>query len=339
MLEEYLTSFGDFIQKMWIIFDLIDIPVGYEIIGLINDKNLISLTTITLEGCSGNILDRLKKTFRNVYRFAFSSHAVKELIVNAEHPKFYEIFPNVEHLIFLRIKSLDWVLFWGEFSNLTYLDFEYHIDQRPGAYVELDFSNFLKINKNVQDIRIKYASLKVLKRVRDCLPGIESLIIDLLANDYLNYEGDVIEFNNVKMLAISTFTENEILQKIVFNGIVEISLYVDTRFTEKWYDFLSNHSHLIAFSLYTHSLHRQQLIDIPNYLPELITVKIDCPTEFTANDVILFIEKCKKANLFELSFSMVGNEQQKLQQTLFNFQYYFKFIPKQYDMMEIVIKR
>lgn len=338
-LENFLTNFGDLFRRFSIDFDVLNEEIGQKIIGLINDKSFSTLKKISLKNCTGNILDKLTNTFSNVYRLEFSSNSVqKKLIYHEENRKIYEIFPDVSHLILVDTKTLDWKLLNGKFPRLNSMDLEYPKKKESGVFDEIELSNFSKLNKKVRDIRIKNTSLKTLKQVNDDFPKLDSLIIDQLAQDYFNYEGDVIEFYNVRELTIKTKNENDIPLKLLFNGIISMSLYVDATFTENWNDFLSKQSFLASFTLYTISINTQQFLEIPNHLKNVISIKIDCLSKYTAHDIVIFIEKCNVVSLIKLYFIMDSNEQILLQQALSNSSWLLNIEQRTHNV-NIVIKR
>lgn len=328
MIVNLIFNFGDLIQQIWVDFELIDEIFGFQLVAIINDKGFKALISLTLDNCFGNVLTKLKTTFNNVELFQFSSHLTKNLQITSNR-KFNELFPNLKTLNLFHTRASDWTsIIIGSYPMLLSLDAELPMEKKLGGIDETEFINFFEHNKQIEEIRFRCITLKMLKAMNDALPDLDTLnIVNLIETNYLNYQGDDIHSQSIQYLNIDG---NDFPLKFFFDQLEKLVLYIDTEPTENWSDFIKNqvNQNLKSFSIYLESMTKPQYLTILQSFPKLETVKIGClKSTFEAADVLNFIEKSKFLKSLVLLIDINVDEQLKIQKSIDRVSWLIGFTP------------
>lgn len=307
VLQKLLPNFGDLIVFLEIEFENIEQNKATEIVKSVNEHTSNTLRLLYLIDCYGNVLDELKNQFKEVIAVLFS--VAENFEFSDKDQRLNKIFPNLQLFLVGKVSAVQWKYVDVEFPSLN----NFYIVFIENEINETHVASFLKKNPQIKAFEINDPSLKVLKEVNDNLPNLISLEINGLSKNYGNDKIDSVHFKNVKKIAIRTQNENEIPEKIGFHQVNNITLNINTTFSDKWFDFIANkiHSKVIYFKLETKSLTKDQLLNLPEKLPDLTEVALHSPVEFAADDVIHFIEKVNHLQILQIFIEMDKNEQDK----------------------------
>lgn len=296
MFERIFTPFSDLIQYIKLQFEFIDATVGQKMVKTINSNCVDSLKMLTLEGCKGNVLDALNSTFPEVIDSTFSSSSSHRLVIQKGAQTLNSLFPKLNQLLIEYTRASDWSIIGDEFPNLKCI----HVNLPKMAVAELPNETFvMNLTQNSPELvhfSIKHTTLSLLKEIHDTLPKIDCLELHYLANNYSNSFGDPILFDNVITLIVYEDKSDErIPEKIHFPQLKQLTLNLQPEFTDTWLDFIKEQLNqtINTFNLTVGILTNEHLLTIPVILPHLQNVIIRCGTDFTANEVMTFLSRCK----------------------------------------------
>lgn len=319
-MKEILNNFGDLIQNLTVNFKEFDTQSeGRVIVNYINDKNCGSFERLSLQNVKENVLNDLQEnTCKRITTLRFSTSDRFEFV---ESRKLNELFPGVEYLDVECTNPSCWAFITERLTNLR----TFHMDFSPAnvnAINETHITNFLKNNVRIENLRIYYTNLMLLKEVNEILPNLETLEISLFSDDYLNYP-DIVQFNNVKNLRMDYYGEEpRIPERIFFNQLQQFHLATSlSNFIDKWFEFIDNqvNRNLTTFILATIELEKEQLFTIPEKFPDLQTLIIECwSKKIRATEIISFMKKNKHLITLKMSIQIDGIELKKLQKVLEN---------------------
>lgn len=316
-----MRIFGDLIQFLDISFANITESDGIEIIGLINDNCTESLSQLHLKECFGNVLNPLNKIFRNVYIATYSTSSVNDLKIasNGLSLKLSEIFPKLARLQVKIADINDWQMIGDEFPYLRSLV----IDLPEPVCMDTkqpNVASLLKNSPNINSLVMRYSSLALLKVASTSLSNLK--VLHLLDFSMCEYDGDKIYFKNVVSLDIlSTCSDEQIPDKLVFNNVHRLTMRFDFRFTDRWIRFFRNlGSKTLEFlDIELDAMTTKQLLAIADTQPNIKIARIVSAMEISGDAIIGFVQRC--SNLFELQIEMGlidVNERNMLEERLHN---------------------
>lgn len=322
LVKMLLKWFGDLIRKLDISFENIDGCPGREIIENVNKNCSESLVRLEMRNCKEFVLDNLKNTFPHMRTALFSSSQSKSLQITPDAVKLNQLFPNLESLMLEYTKKSDWELIGTQFPNLTMLAVELPNGKDPdrpdGVYV----GNWLKSNPKIEILSIQHCTMNILKAANELLLNLKNLELRFFSTEYLNYEGDPIHFNNVRQLTIhSNRSKDEVPEFIFFDQLQDLKLYVKPELTDKWTSFIGqqfNKNSIIKLVISTNVLTKARFNALSDLLPNLNGVSIDCSTDYTAKDIIKFIEKSNQLMTLRMKVPMEVMEERILRSKLQN---------------------
>lgn len=315
VLQKLLTTFGNLIHLLKINFDKIESNHATEIVKSVNDRTSNTLKSLYLTECYGKVLDELKNQFSEV--FTLSITTAKHFEFSDKNRKLNQLFPNIQFFLASDMSVSEWTFIDGEFPFLN--SFHVKLSEKTGnAFDESHIASFLKKNTQIKEISIIDSSLKALKDANDILSNLNSLEIDGLSKNYGDDKIDSVHFKNVKKLRVIANVENEIPQKVVFDQVDDLFIKTQNKFSTKWFDFISNqiHSKVNSFKLETVDLTKDQLLTIPNKMPDLKAVIVQSPVKFANDEVVDFVQTNKHLETLELIIKMDKADQDKLEKTL-----------------------
>lgn len=331
-----LRNFGSLIERIWVLFDLMDAQNGVEIIRSLNHYCFDSIKEIMFKQCGGNALEGLKKPFLRCEKVIFSSDAFGE--ISKKTKKFNEIFPNIKHLTIEYIKQSDFIILDSLFPklNLFHLTFE-KMYATPKFLID-----FLKQHNHIKFLSLRKPDLLFLKQANEILTKYDSLII-LDANKYFtNSNIDTIKFRTVKYLKIKPGENlDKITDKLIFERLEELTFEMEEYFIEQWITFLNNQvdMHLKTLKIYTKQLSAEHILAIPDKFFELEIIKIRCKEKLAVTDVIQFLKKCKLLQQLDMFIPFDRNELIKFHELLpINWYIYYMKQPRE-DKVILVLKR
>lgn len=318
---DVLNHFGDLIHNLQLNFAEISMEQYKEFVKIVNSKSVASLQKVELKFCKANVLNDFTNIFESVTSLTFSS-SLLDRFDGCEGQTLNILFPNVKHLYVKHTKASDWPFIDGNFPNLTLFEVELPEVNEHNDVNETYVSSFLKNNSHIDTLSIQHANLKLLMEVKDNLHKLRTLKIDQLSQNYLDYQGDTIHFNEVRKLTIKSGRKEKFPEKIVFDQLEVLILYIEPEFTEKWIEFIRKQTNtkLKTFTLYARSLANEQLLNISNELPNLEVAVVSVTNKMTlvADDIVHFIGKSKALKELNMNIQMTEDEQNKLKKTMGN---------------------
>lgn len=339
--KTFLRAFGKVIKKLAISFNQIDVDEGKEIVKLINDKcsdlKSTSLTMLSLENCKDNVLDDLKSHFPSVDSLTFSTDLSSNFKSLSNASKLMELFPKVHNLYLGHTKLTDWEFIGKSYPHLDFLHVELSNQQDN---IEENAKNLLKNNSQITTISIQKSNLNFLKEVNEILPHLKSLKLKMLSNDHINYQGDPIQFRNVKFLTIESNHNDEYPKQIHFDKIHELTLDIQPIFSAEWIEFISQQlsSSISNLILQSGMLTNEHILTLAEKLPHLKTMKIVCQSKISAYAIIGLIEKCKFLDTLQIDLLMDDFEEENLQNELrFKWDMNYRFKPG--DRVKITLEK
>lgn len=124
---------------------------------------------------------------------------------------------------------------------------------------ESEVECFLQLNANFTSLKITNANLRFLKQVSENLQNLETLTIESLADDYLNYQSEPIHFKTVKNVTINTTRDDEIPDGIVFDEVLHLIMLIGRQTNTKWIEFIGKQNpNLINFTLQKSDLTQEE---------------------------------------------------------------------------------
>lgn len=230
-IKTTFTNFGDMIHGLSIDFDAIEVEKGVQIIQLLDDVIISdTLSFIELKNCKGNVLDELEKPFKNVHCLIFSTSRT-EHFQPKDDQRLSNIFPELIILAVEDTKASDWTFIDGKFNKLLSFGVSLPKTRTVNDVNETQISSFLSKNNELTGLMVNYATLKMLKEINKFVPNLPTLKINQVADDYLQYEGDIdiIEFEKVEHLFI-TVDDQQVIEKVVFKQVESITLEIESEF-------------------------------------------------------------------------------------------------------------
>lgn len=341
LVKMILNVFGDLIRKLDISFENIDSCPGREIINNVNRNCSQSLKRLEMKNCKEYVLDSLKMTFPHMRTALFSSSQSKSLQISSDAGKFDQLFPNLESLLLEYTTKSDWKLIGNEFPKLTMLAVELPNGKDPDRPDDIYVGNWLKSNTKIEILSIQYSTLNILRAANELLLNLKNLELRFLSTEYLNYTGDPIHFNNVRQLTVQSNRSNEETPEFIFfHQLQELKLYVKPELNDKWILFIGqqlNKKSIIKLYISTTVLTRERFNSLSDLLPNLIGVSVECSTDYTAKDIIKFIEKSNQLMTLRMKVPMEVMEERILRAKLQN-KWHYK-MHSQGDKIHMVFER
>lgn len=320
VVKYFLIRFGEIIRQLRISFEHIDSFECEQIIILVNNRCSNSLDKLFLEDCKGNMLAYLTKPFPKVTHLTFSSSKNDQLKRNTNHFNFTSIFTSL-HSLNLSVSYMtksDWDYIgnckWPSIEDL-YIALRKPAEQN--AEDSLYLRRFLQTNPQISFLSVNKANLNILEEANNLLPELFQLELKGLSEDYFNYQGDQVRFENVKLATIMTDSENELPGMIAFDQLDHLTLRIPN-FTDKWMKFLTNQVNvtLAYLVLSTEMISISDFLTIPEVQKKLQTVTISCQMKLKANDIVSFIAKGEFLNYIDLKILMDDSEEQHLDEVI-----------------------
>lgn len=283
-----------------------------EIVKHMNDVCSKNLLVLRLNDCTKDYLDELTNPFENVFYLVFSA----AFNFNA-NLRLKTIFPNLKSLNVGQTFSSGGKALLGQFPKLT----EVELDLSEHDYAET--TEFLENNTQIEILKVKMVSQKLLRHASEHLKNLTTLEISLSyeSNKFLNDDGDyAIELNTVKDLKIQSIYDG-VLDKIVFDQVDTLHLSVDFKYGN-WIPFIDNqvNRNLKSLTISSIELHLSDFSKIPKRLPYLqdVNITVSSNVKFDAETVITFIQKSKNLQKLEIVAEMDRSEQIDLKNWLLN---------------------
>lgn len=315
IFKHLFNAFGNMIQYLKIDFEHIDPIDGQTIVQYVNKNCVKSLVMLTLEDCKASVLDDLNSTFPNIIESTFSSSPSQRLTIKEDVPSLNNLFPKLNQLQIEYTRASDWKLIGDAFPNLKCV----HVNLPKTKVEELPDEQFvvnlMQKSTEINHLSIKHSSLKLLKEANDLLPELENLELHYLAKNYLDFDGDRINFDNVIGLTVfEDQSEFKIPEKIFFHRLEQLTLNLQPEFSDTWIDFIKVQLNQTIFllNLTVGVLSSEHLLTIPVVLPNLQTAIIRCGTDFTAGEIVTFLEKSKYLKQADMIIQMENLQQEQL---------------------------
>lgn len=307
IITEIFNSFGDLLHRLIIYFDGMNTDDGKQIMQLINKKCSNSLTFIKIVDCTQDVLEQLNTTFKNVHTLVFQRST--KLKIEITSGKMNKTFPNVKNLS-VQFRFPHWSFIDGTFSKLEMLSV--HVPTYKSKIVDYNthIVDFLKNNVQIVGLMLICGDLNLLKGISETLPNLKTLQVSRFSKDYLNYEGEPIEFRSVRDLRIFLEDEKEFPAMIKFPRLN--TLVLDVIFNGRWLKFLTEqvnaklkilsvhaqnpvqNSHTSNEFFANESLFIEHFIDMSKYAPNLRVVHFKTHRKLFAKDIVSFVEMCKQ---------------------------------------------
>lgn len=314
VIKGIFNNFGNLLHRIMLSFERIKIDDGEQIIQSINGQCSDSLEVITIKGCQPNLLRQLNNTFKNVHTLTFSSSPPHPLEIGSVQMNM--IFPNVKVLRLDLGKPSEWTNFNGTFPKLAELSVNLAKSGAKHASYVSHIVDFLKINKQIVDLALTHSSLSLLKEVNDILVNLKTLHLNVIGENYLNYEGDPIEFHSVRILDIVSEEDQETPEKIEFPKLNKLRLTLDHSITSKWIKFLVEqvNSKLKILEIITEdTIAMEQFLDIPERIPNMREITIDDSTSYLqAREIMSFLKACKQCTYVNFNIRMEQSDKDEL---------------------------
>lgn len=319
-IENILDIFGCVIYSILVDFQEIDSNDGKQIVEYINDQCSDTLEKIQLLNCKSSVLDRLRNEFKYMNEVKFSSSVSECLIFDRDDHQMSNIFPTLNSLHVHHTTPSDWTFIKGKFEQLRVLDVHLPQTIRDDTINGWHISSLFMNNQRIRDLTIVNPTLKLLKVVNEKLRQLESLNIVGLSDNYLSILNKPFQFRPLQQLMLHPNHENQIPRKINFPKLKELTLQIERNLTSKWMRFVSERidSNLVELNLQTQELAREYFDAIPSIWPGLNEVNISCQSEFTANNVLNFMDESKELTSFKLEIRIDQLENKRLVQQLDN---------------------
>lgn len=335
-IKNLLEHFGEFIQRIEIDFQDIDAENGKMIVEYV-DKIAKSLNILYLQNCKDDILNGLKSEFTNLGILRFSSHSDE---LKLECNKLNKLFPNLLRFHIENTEPSHWRWIDGNLPKLTQLDVELPRTTGDDGVYESQITKFLKVNPQIERLKIEQANLKLIAAANELLPKLDYLKLEQLSTDYLNHQGDPIHFQHLKHLSLRPYHIDEIPGKLIFEKLQNFELIIyPNQYTDKWGEFIANqvNDNLSKFALDVGRLTVEQLFSIPGQLKNLKEIAISSSSEFTAEEIVDFV--AKSDSLVNLNFECLMEkwEQNRLNELL-PIKYKLDIRTQRDDSVKIAIK-
>lgn len=287
MIKDVFNNFGDMIKYFDISFLRIDENDGKEIIDVLNDNSAHSLKSFEIRHLKGKLIDCLKNTFEKVTFLLFSIDLKNSLEINDKDRKLSQIFPNVESLNLYDVEDDHWAFIDSKFPRLTKLFAEVFRRQPSNCEDEKNTAKFLQKNSQIESLRLSYYSES------DNLPSQDDC------------QGDMIHFEHIKDLELSTIYNAGFPRKMVFNKIEKLVLHDES--SDEWSKFIYNQGNitLSTFYLFSKNVTAIQFLDIADKFPnvsDVIVADHGPSLIWTADDIVNFVKKCKHLQSLHIEF-------------------------------------
>lgn len=318
VIRKILRIFGDLIQKIEISFEKIHVTEGKEIVKHFNDYATESLSHLVLNDCKENVLDDLKRAFQNVKNLTLSTLLSDKLMVSSNATMLNKVFPNLNWLHLGSTKTTDWQLIGGTFHELIYLDVEVpRTFKRRSRPVDSNVLNLLRSNPQIEILVLRKSTLKLLKGA-SVLPHLKTLEINALSDQYFNHYGDAIQFETVEFLIITSDRKNRVPENVRFNHVYKLNLNIASEINDKWIEFITNqvNRNVTELKLVMFNISTENFWNVAEILPVLKRVSIECSSVFSANDILMFIEKSTKIVKLNLEIRILEPDERQLYENL-----------------------
>lgn len=337
VITDVFREFGDLIKRVDIDFDELTLYESKKIVKFINDKSFRSLKHFILRNTQGNVLSEWTRTFKNVTLIRFSCSKTRNFITKHDQ-KLGDLAPNLEYFSVDHTKDLDWRFISGSFERLTTFHIKLPKSKSQISISEAHISKILESNYVMNVLTIENADLKLLNGISKHLSNDVHLSIDNFSDDYLNYEGDQVHFNSLKSLMLS-YDDRRLPEKVVFDQLKYLSLFIRPEFSVKWLDFIANQTnkHLTEFYLSTSHLTNEHFLKILIMLTDIETLTVRCDSNFIVEDILKFVGSAKNLNNIEI---LIPNfyQQQKLRDAIYG-NYTFEFGRTYHGSNVVAIKK
>lgn len=308
-MKSTLSNFGEFITRIQISFEKFTTDQFKEIIHSIDSQRFNALKELGLENCPK--MFEFETKFTSVRSLTFSRSQVS-WDIGLETFKFNEFFPNVEQFSVRNVDAANWKQFDGEWSKL--MEFSVQLSKSSGKNDQdtIYTVDFIRNIPTIKVLRIENCSLKLLKEVKHLLPHLQHLEIKGLSDNYLNHEGESLQFNDLNYFMIESLNDDQIPNNIALDALHKLVLIMQQKFnSEKWMAFIVKQakSNLKELSLNAQDLSKEHILTILKQMPSLNNVDFICDSTFAADDIKSFIEKGEHLNKLKVQMRMIGEEQ------------------------------
>lgn len=215
------------------------------------------------------------------------------------------------------MSETDWMLIGGEWPALRH--FVVKFDQGKWKNQD-DFkraTDFISNHNQTKYLTLHHSNLYAIDSANMDLPHLQSLELVGLCKDYLSYHGQQVHFSNLRKLSLVMDSDNEKPEMLFFEQLEKLSLTLN-QMTKWWMEFLRQkvNANLTSFSLFTANIDIDDLLNIPNILTSLNTVRISYPKHLHAINITNFIQKSGYLIDLDLDIFMVDSELDRLIDTL-----------------------
>lgn len=277
--EKFLKAFGQSVEDVFIEYSFIPDSMHEEIGQFVNLYCFETLKKFRAEDCKDGAFNKMIKPFEKVERIVLEGDW-KETV--GDSLGFGELFPKMHTL---NLMFFDGFIVDRLYPNLKELS------------AALDrFSNFAKFiekNPQIEDLFVKETSLELLKVVNENLIHLENLTMTV-PNDQKSYNGSIINFEQVKEVAISGMRHNIEPGKLAFNQVKHFELLVDGVIKDEWIEMIGNNKQLEKLTFTAGYLNDLTLLKLSENITNLIEAKIKCDIDTSVEIVAQFLEKNEK---------------------------------------------
>lgn len=316
----FVRNFGDLMIGLALNFEDLDFLQAKEFVTLVNEKCSGTVKKLILRNCYGNLLTELKNQFKAVHVLEFSSNGTEALKPLPKAQKFDVIFPNITVLAANNMKASDWAFLHGKFAELKLLKVNNSplSSKKESDACERELVKFVRVNRNLLNIHLEAANLKLLNDISKYLPKLGRLSLEGLSENYFNYDGNAIKFENMQVFSFVMNAENEIPENIDLQKIQGLELVLGDKYDKKWSEFVKKqvNKKLHTLLLNVGKLSNKTLLSIYEQFPELVSTVIQTASYFDAQDIENVLSKGRELMQLQWVIRIKQSELKKLKKSL-----------------------
>lgn len=278
--EKFLKAFGQSIEDVVIEYSFIPVLMQEEIGQFVNSYCFETLKTFRAEDCSDGAFETMIKPFEKVERVVVEGDWHET--VNGDSLGFGEMFP--------KIHTLNIMFFNGFIVDRLYPNLKELSATLDGF---TNFAELIEKNPQIEELFVKETSMELLNVINKNLIHLESLSM-AIPNDLKSYNGSIINFEQVKEVAISDMRRNIEPEKIAFNQVKHFELLVDGIIKDEWIEIIGSNKQLENLTITAGYFNNRTLLKLSENVTNLIEAKIKCDIGTNVETVAQFLEKNEK---------------------------------------------
>lgn len=308
LIFKTMQMFGHHISSLRIVYKRLK-PHEYEKIHqFITEYCRESLIELEFDAVKRNVLNEFDKPFLSVEKVHFSGELAK---FGTKNMNLVEFLPKLRHLSIEQLDIIDRESFQQNLPQLTHLRFG---QLSRSGFAAKDIERFIKINAQIQGVRLNYFPIAFLKVLCDNLPNLTSLELPWGVESNRNHLPTHIHFQNVRKFSIKCGPN--VIPNVSFHRIERLQLSCHGKISDEWFDFVISNKELIKLKIVYGKISDKQLLRLADELPHLAELSFVCEANINDDTIVEFMERCKGLTKLELNNDAITTSRQFKQNVL-----------------------